>query len=543
MTYTTHDLIQGSPEWHAHRRNHFNASEAAAMLGISPYLSRSDLIRQKATGIDPKHGSTTQALFQAGHDAEAAARGIAESFLQEDLYPVTASLSIDGLPLSASLDGLTMDGEVAWEHKLANAELMESLRTGVIPEQYHPQMEQQMLITGAKRILFTASDGTFDNCAHAWYHGDPELRAKILAGWEQFAADVAAYVPQEVIPAPVVAAPDELPALLVELVGEVRSTNLTTWQQAVTARIQAISTDLQTDEDFAVAEKTVKFLDDGEKRLDMVKSQALAQTATIDELFRTIDSLKSEMRAKRLNLDKLVKARKESIRGEIVAEGVKALDAHVYTLSVRLGKFCIPKVPADFAGAIKGKKNIASLRDAVATELARAKIAANEIADRIQINLATLRERAAEHAQLFPDTSTIVLKAPEDLASLITARIAEHQAKMQAERDRIAAEERARVEREERAKIEAQARAEAEAATKVRAEEERQRLAAIAEADAAAQKAREAEKAIQPQVVSRITPAVTADIIRERIVGALGAMDEAQLRRVWDFVSTMREAA
>lgn len=539
----THELIQGSPEWHAHRRSHFNASEAATMLGISPYLSRSNLIRQKATGIDPEHDTTTQALFQAGHDAEAAARGIAESFLQDDLYPVTASDIIDGMPLSASLDGLTMDGEVAWEHKLANASLMESLRTGVIPEQYRPQMEQQMLITGAQRVLFMASDGTAENMAYAWYDGDPELRAKILAGWKQFAADVAAYVPQEVIPAPVVAAPDELPALLVELVGEVRSTNLTTWQQAVTARIQAISTDLQTDEDFAVAEKTVKFLDDGEKRLDLVKSQALAQTATIDELFRTIDSLKAEMRAKRLNLDKLVKARKESIRAEIVAEGAKALQDHIAGLNAQIGKPYMPAVPADFAGAIKGKKTVASLRDGVASELARAKIAANDIAGRIQINMRALVDRASEHKGLFPDAAQIVLKAPEDLDALITARIAEHAAKMQAERERIAAEERAKIEREERARIEAQARAEAEAAERVRAEEERQRLAAIAEADAAARKAREAEKSIQPQVVSRITPAVTADIIRERIVGALGAMDEAQLRRVWDFVSTMREVA
>jgi predicted phage-related endonuclease len=46
----------------------------------------------------------------------------------------------------------------------------------------------------------------------------------------------------------------------------------------------------------------------GEKRLALVKSQALAQTASIDELFRTIDALKEEMRSKRLTLDKLVKA-------------------------------------------------------------------------------------------------------------------------------------------------------------------------------------------------------------------------------------------
>lgn len=539
----THELIQGTPEWHAHRAGHLNASDAAAMLGISPYKSRQELIRERATGATREHDAATMARFQAGHDAEAKARGIAESFLMEDLYPATVSEEIDGLPLSASLDGITMDEAVTWEHKLANANLMESLRAGIIPDQYRPQLEQGLMITGAARCLFMVSDGTDANCAHAWYVSDANLRAQILAGWKQFLLDVEAYVPQEVIPAPVVAAPDELPALLVELVGEVRSTNLTTWQQAVTARIQAISTDLQTDEDFAVAEKTVRFLDDGEKRLDLAKSQALAQTATIDELFRTIDSLKAEMRAKRLNLDKLVKARKESIRAEIVAEGAKALQDHIAGLNAQIGKPYMPAVPADFAGAIKGKKTVASLRDGVASELARAKIAANDIAGRIQINMRALVDRASEHKGLFPDAAQIVLKAPEDLDALITARIAEHAAKMQAERERIAAEERAKIEREERARIEAQARAEAEAAERVRAEEERQRLAAIAEADAAARKAREAEKSIQPQVVSRITPAVTADIIRERIVGALGAMDEAQLRRVWDFVSTMREAA
>ena len=520
MTYTTHELIQGSPEWHAHRRAHYNASEAAAMLGMSPYLSRSDLIRAKATGSEQEHSLQTQALFQRGHDAEAAARKMAEDYLQEDLYAVTASREIAGLPLSASLDGLTMDDEIAWEHKLANADLFAAVRAGTIPEAYRPQMEQQMMITGARRVLFMVSDGTPDHVAHTWYDGDPALRAKIIAGWQQFAADVAAYVPQEVIPAPVVAAPDELPALLVELVGEVRSTNLTTWQQAVTARIQAISTDLQTDDDFALAEKTVKFLDDGEKRLDVVKSQALAQTATIDELFRTIDSLKAEMRAKRLNLDKLVKARKESIRSEIVADGVKAFADHISALNAQIGKPYMPPVPADFAGAIKGKKTVASLRDGVATELARAKIAANEVAGRITINLVALRERAADHAHLFPDTAAIVLKAPDDLASLITARIAEHAAKMEAERQRIAEQERAKLEAEAAAKVVAQA-------------------PNPAPAPAAAE-----TPAPQPAApVTRITPAVTADLIRERIVGALDHMGEADLRKVWDFVSTLSARA
>ena len=48
------NLTQGSPEWHAHRRNHFNASDAPAMMGCSSYRTRSDLVRELATGIAPE---------------------------------------------------------------------------------------------------------------------------------------------------------------------------------------------------------------------------------------------------------------------------------------------------------------------------------------------------------------------------------------------------------------------------------------------------------------------------------------------------------
>jgi hypothetical protein len=87
----------------------------------------------------------------------------------------------------------------------------------------------------------------------------------------------------------------------------------------------------------------------------------------------------------------------------------------------------MPAIPVDFAGVMKGKKTVASLRDAVDTELARFKIEANAVADRIQINLGTLRELAGAHAFLFADTGSIVLKAADDLTALVKMRIAEHQ--------------------------------------------------------------------------------------------------------------------
>jgi acyl-homoserine lactone acylase PvdQ len=86
------------------------------------------------------------------------------------------------------------------------------------------------------------------------------------------------------------------------------------------------------------------------------------------------------------------------------------------------------------------------MEDAISTELARAKIAANEIADRIQVNMQIL-VAAAEHAQ-FPDAAALVLKATDDLRAVVTNRVAEVARKLEEQRERIRAEESAKLKRE-----------------------------------------------------------------------------------------------
>ncbi len=433
------NLIQGSPEWLALRAKRFCASEAPAMLGLSKKLSRNDLLRMKATGDEREFSSWVRDNVLAnGHAAEAAARPQAEAVMQEDLYPCTGMLEVDGLPLLASFDGVTMDESAVWENKLANADLVAALRDGVVGDEYWPQLEHQLLVSGAARAYFTASDIDGACRGFVWYESVPERRAQVIAGWKLFAEDLAKYQPAEVIPAAVAAPIEDLPALTVEISGRVLSTNLAVWQDTVKARIQAISTDLRDDNDFATAESTVKFLEDGEKRLALVKSQAQAQAADIDTLFRSIDAIAAEMRAKRLELDKLVKARKEAIRGEIMQAGKDDLRAHIDGLNKRLGKPYMPDTAwADFAGAMKNKRTVKSLRDAVDAELAGAKLSANAVADRIQINLNSLRELAADHAFLFADAAQLVLKDNDSLVAIIKQRIAEHEA---AETKRKAAE-------------------------------------------------------------------------------------------------------
>jgi putative phage-type endonuclease len=460
----THNLIQGSPEWHAYRAEKFNASDAPAMMGVSPYKTRSELLRERATGLTEEVGPEKQRIFDSGHRFEALARPLAEAIIGEDLYPVTGSHG----QLSASFDGLTMLEDVAFEHKTLNAELRAVMTEGCtgsdLPQVYQIQMEQQCMVAGCNRVLFMASKWDANDqlieARHCWYTSNPILSANIEAGWAQFAADLSSWSPEpSALPAPAGRAPETLPALRIEVTGAVTASNLAEFKSTALAVFKGINRDLVTDSDFADAEKTVKWCSDVEGRLKAAKEHALSQTETIDALFKAIDDISTEARQTRLDLEKLVKARKEEIRHEIVRAGRDAYDAHILALNQRLGKPLLASahrnIPEpDFAGAIKGKRTVDSLRDAVNTSLATAKIEASAIADRVQINLGTLRELAANHAFLFADTQQIVMKAADDLTLLVKSRIADHEAKeaarLEAQREAIRKEEAERVERQQR---------------------------------------------------------------------------------------------
>lgn len=449
MSMIIHEVAQGSSEWHALRANYHTASEAPVMMGASKQMRRNELLHAKKTGLDKDvHWWVQRFLFDRGHQAEAMARPIVERIIGEDLYPVVGTR--DGL--LASMDGLTLLGDDIFEHKLWNPELAEQVRNGELEPQYYWQLEQQIYVANAKRALFVVSDGTENNMAYCWYEPVPGRVKQLLDGWKQFEADLVEFEPAiEAEPAPVGRTPENLPALRIEVTGMVTNSNLTAFREHAIAVIGGIKTDLRTDQDFADADKTVKWCKEVEDRLQAAKQHALSQTASIDELFRTIDAIAEETRAKRLELDKLVKARKDAIRLEIKTTAEQAVRKHVASINERLAPVTLPNIPPDFAGVMKGKKTVASLEDAVDTELARFKIEANNLADKIDANLRTIR--AAGHDFLFADLQSLAVKEADDLAAIIDSRIAQHKAaeadKLERERERIRHEELAKAQTDE----------------------------------------------------------------------------------------------
>ena len=453
-----HDTQQGSAEWLALRARHFTASEAPAMMGASQYMSRSALLQQKHSGIEPELDAATERLFAAGRAAEAARRPAAEAIVGDELFPAVGTLEVDGLPLLASFDGITLDGGTIYEHKLANAHAAEHVRsTGEPPMAHVWQIEHQLLVSGASVALYELSDGG-EPAAFCWYRSRPERRAALIAGWRQFAADLAAYTPTA--PAgPVVAAPVEtLPALSLRVDGALAVvSNLDLFGEHLRRFVAGLPKQPSTDQEFANAEAACKVLQRAQDALEQAESAALAQTASIEQMRRMVADYVEIARSTRLLLERVVKQRKEQLRAEIVARAQQALAEHIERLNARLGRPYMPTVPADFGTAIKGKKTLDSIRSAVDQVLAHAKIAANERHAAIEANMATLRGHA-EHAFLFADEAQLVLKLPDDLSAVVQQRIAAHAAaeakRIEAERARIRAEEEAKAKRIEAKRIE-----------------------------------------------------------------------------------------
>ena len=508
----THDLKQGTAAWLAYRAQHFNASDAPAMMGCSIYRTRAELLRERHTGVVPDVSPVTQRMFDAGHRLEDLARPLAEEFIGAELYPVTGSLG----KFSASFDGLTMDERQGFEHKHLNAALKVAFAAirglgpcddpapgRTLPLMYRVQMEQQLLVSGAERILFMASDWTAEDDLieehHCWYNPDAELRQQILDGWEQFERDLAAYVLPEPAPEPARAEPMEsLPAVSVRLDGALSvAGNLPTFAVALRAFIDRMPTKPATDTEFATCDAACKALKKAEEALDAAEAGALASITDVEAMRRAVADCRKLARDTRLAAEKMVDRRKVEIKEGAVMAARRALDAHVAAIQAEIAPMRLQPVQADFAGAIKGLRSLDSMQGALDGALAAAKIAADAQARNIRANVAAFNALALadDYGFLFADLHQLVHKAADDFGAVVRSRIAEHKA-AEAEKERKRkADEDARV-------AAAEAKARADEAARIAEQQRPQQAPAVAPHAALVQSAVAQAAALHPHTVS-----------------------------------------
>lgn len=148
-------LVQGSPEWHAHRAKYRNASETPAVLGVSPWVTPYQLWLLRTGRTQPE----VNAAMHHGTQLEPAARDAYEQLTGHVMQPLVL---VEG-QYSASLDGITLDGELILEIKCPvkgrDSELWKAAVGGNIPEHYRWQVQHQLMVAGADLAHLYVFDG------------------------------------------------------------------------------------------------------------------------------------------------------------------------------------------------------------------------------------------------------------------------------------------------------------------------------------------------------------------------------------------------
>jgi hypothetical protein len=146
----------------------------------------------------------------------------------------------------------------------------------------------------------------------------------------------------------------ELIELKIETRGEVLSSNLDEFREAVRGALALVNRSPESDEEFGQAEVDVKALRSAEAVVVSAKEQALSQAEGLQKLFAALDESREEIRAARLDLEKQIGARKEAMRLELVEAAKERID-------------CDPSVRSRFdamlESSIKGKRTIRSIQE------------------------------------------------------------------------------------------------------------------------------------------------------------------------------------
>ena len=425
------NLVQGSEEWHQFRAEKFTASDAAAMLGFSPYKTRDELLQEKATGITEEVTPDKQRLFNRGHESEAAARPLIESELGEDLYPVTG-FSKEWEKIAASLDGATLVLDVIWEHKLWSEKLVAKIKDiEDLPDTHWPQVEQQLYVSGAEKCIFTVSDGTNEKRFEFVYVSIPERRKMVIDGWKQFETDLANYKPLAVKKESVGQVIRDLPSINYNIDKNtlVVSSDLSAYKEAALFLVEKSKEELKNDQDFADAEVRNKVFKKAEENLSNLIERVYGEVTDINEFAKDIDEIRENIRVARLAQEKQVKKRKEDIKRELVMAADTEFNSHVAQLneSLKTVRIHTSVMSTLAAAAIKGKKTFKSMQSAINDVVASAKIEANATADKYRANLETIAELGKDHEFLFNDKQSLVEKENSDLIAVVKSRINDYE--------------------------------------------------------------------------------------------------------------------
>ena len=187
--YSDDDLTQGSEKWLAFRRKYGTASEAAAVMSVSPWVPKTPLQLWEL-----KHGEREIKMnlaMQNGNKYEDEAREAYQLHSGKFYEPCCVVDTIDDLPLMASLDGMQHKGGSILEIKVplngsCSPLWAEMENDEELPVQYILQMQQQMLVSGVGSCEFWVYDWKNKRGLHRTVLKDITVQQDIKDAWREY---------------------------------------------------------------------------------------------------------------------------------------------------------------------------------------------------------------------------------------------------------------------------------------------------------------------------------------------------------------------
>lgn len=144
-------LVQGSKEWLDFRNKKIGASDAAIIIGWSPWKSSIQLWMEK-TGKSNPPDLSDNFYVQRGVRLEPSVRGML-SLIHDKAYEPTVMVSPSKDFLLASLDCWNPEIMRMAEIKVGNKK---DHLAGKVPKKYYPQIQQQIYVSGAKESYYVS---------------------------------------------------------------------------------------------------------------------------------------------------------------------------------------------------------------------------------------------------------------------------------------------------------------------------------------------------------------------------------------------------
>jgi putative phage-type endonuclease len=158
------ESVQGTPEWHQFRKGKIGASDAASIMGVSPWETKLQCWERIQFGIK----KAPNKAMERGTALESTARKWLNDKLGKDYQPVVVQ-SINNPDLIASLDGYYENFEgtpYILEIKVPGIEAHGDAVSGRVPHYYIPQLMHQMDLVGVNHMIYVSYYGNHGEILH-----------------------------------------------------------------------------------------------------------------------------------------------------------------------------------------------------------------------------------------------------------------------------------------------------------------------------------------------------------------------------------------